>query len=124
MAMATETAAKQATRGASRFVTRPVIDALAVDETDGLTSRVQILKDRLLEAQSQVCADRAHYVTESFLQTEGESLVRRRAKGFAHVFAKMPVAIRDGELRWRPAHKGPASPLRVVGGRDPDPPCT
>ncbi len=85
-------------KAGGRFISRPQIDAAAVDETSGLTPRVQSLKDRLLAAQSQVCADRAHYVTESFRQTEGESRVRRRAKAFANVFANMPVVIRDQEL--------------------------
>jgi len=93
-----EMIASKGRKEASRFVSRPEIDAAAIDETNGLTPRVEVLKDRLLTAKSQVCADRAHWVTETFRRTEGESRVRRRAKAFASVFANMPIAIRDGEL--------------------------
>ncbi len=77
---------------------RPKINIEGVNETNGFTPRVQRLKQMVLDARSQICADRAELVTESYKLTEGEHPCKRRAKAMANVLAKMPIAIREGEL--------------------------
>lgn len=84
--------------GARAPFTRLKIDLEEINKTNGFTPRVQRLKQRYLEAVSRVCAERAELVTESFKLTEGEHPCKRRAKAWANVFAKMPIAIRDDEL--------------------------
>lgn len=42
--------------------------------------------------------ERARLLTESYKQTEGESMVLRRAKGLAHILGNMTLYIRPGEL--------------------------
>ncbi len=61
------------------------------------TDRVARLRELVL-GPPEVCADRAKYLTESFMQTEGEPQVIRRAKGMVHVLENMRIRIDDGEL--------------------------
>lgn len=37
-------------------------------------------------------------LTESYKETEGEPIIMRRAKAFAHILANIPITIRDEEL--------------------------
>src|SRR3990172_5561752 len=76
-----------------------------VRRTNGLTPRVERLKQRFREAGSRVSAEKAWYLTESYKLTEGEHTAKRKAKAFANVCAKTPIAIRDDEL--------------IVGGQTP-----
>jgi hypothetical protein len=80
------------------IVVREKIPLNEVDELNGLTSRVQRLKQQYLDAQSAVCADRAWFMMESFKGTEGEHPAIRRAKALRNVFERMPIAIREGQL--------------------------
>ena len=41
---------------------------------------------------------RARLVTESYKETEGEPIITRRAKAFAHILRNIPIIIRDDEL--------------------------
>ena len=74
-----EAVATKAVRG--RFPTQEI------DATQGLTPRVERLKERYLAVKCQVIGDRARYMMESFKETEGEHLAIRRAKAFANVLA-------------------------------------
>ncbi|MFC1924366.1 pyruvate formate lyase family protein [Chloroflexota bacterium] len=69
-----------------------------VYKTNGLTPRIQMLKNRVREEGVHVAGERAKYWLESYLETEGEHPAKRRAKAEANLFAKVPVVIRDGEL--------------------------
>ncbi|GAF80050.1 unnamed protein product, partial [marine sediment metagenome] len=69
-----------------------------IDATQGLTPRVERLKERYLAVKSQVVGDRAWYMMESFKKTEGEHLAIRRAKAFAQVLANMRIAIHEDEI--------------------------
>ena len=41
---------------------------------------------------------RAKLITESYKETEGEPIITRRAKAFAHILHNIPIVIRDNEL--------------------------
>ena len=46
----------------------------------------------------EIEADRAVLLTQSYRQTEGEPIILRRAKAFAHILENIPITIRDEEL--------------------------
>jgi pyruvate formate-lyase/glycerol dehydratase family glycyl radical enzyme len=69
-----------------------------VYKTNGLTPRVQILKQRVRDQGVHIAGERAKYHLESYLETEGQHPAIRRAKAEANLFAKVPIFIRDGEL--------------------------
>ena len=74
---------------------------ILIDEVykcDGFTKRVQKLKKEVIDAGTTIAGDRARWHLDSYLQTEGEPQVIRRAKAFANVLKNMPLVIRDGEL--------------------------
>jgi len=62
------------------------------------SERIELLKADLFATSPQIEADRAVLLTESYMQTEGEPMVLRRAKAFRNVLEKMPVTIRPNEL--------------------------
>ncbi len=83
--------------------TEPRIECgkILIDEVykcDGFTPRVQKLKKEVVDAGTTIAGDRARWHLDSYLQTEGEPQVIRRAKAFANVLKNMPIVIRDGEL--------------------------
>ena len=43
-------------------------------------------------------SSRAKLLTESYKETEGEPIITRRAKAFAHILHHIPIIIRDNEL--------------------------
>ena len=49
-----------------------------------MTPRIRELRDAVLETP-EVCVERAMYMTQSFMETEGESILIRRAKALRHV---------------------------------------
>lgn len=61
------------------------------------TDRVARLRELVIGAP-EICTDRAQFLTESYMQTEGEPMVTRRAKGMVHVLENMRIRIDDGEL--------------------------
>ncbi len=79
-------------------VVRGKIRVEEIGRTNGCTPRVQRLKQRYLDATSQVAGDRAWLMLESYKQTDGEHPAKRRAKAFRHVLENMPIVIRDDEL--------------------------
>ena len=57
----------------------------------------------------QIEADRAVLLTESYMQTEGEPMVTRRAKAFKNILENIPITIRPYELVVGSATKRPRS---------------
>ena len=60
--------------------------------------RIDRLKNALLAKMPEIEADRAVLLTESYMQTEGEPIVMRRAKAFKNIMEHLPVTIRPDEL--------------------------
>ncbi|NLM84711.1 MAG: hypothetical protein GX189_08440 [Clostridiales bacterium] len=66
-------------------------------KTFEMSDRVKKLRQAVLETP-EICVERAMYLTQSFMETEGENIVVRRAKALSHILENMTVAIHDGEL--------------------------
>ncbi len=62
------------------------------------SARIEKLKEHIFEKMPQIEADRAVLLTESYMQTEGEPIVTRRAKAFKNILENIPVTIRPYEL--------------------------
>ena len=71
--------------------------------------RIQKLIDHLYATMPQIEADRAELMTESFIKTEAEPMVIRKAKAFAHILKNIPITIRPLELIVGAATKAPRS---------------
>jgi len=69
--------------------------------------RIPKLIDALYEKMPQIEADRAVLLTESYMATEGEPIITRRAKAFRHILEHLPITIRDHELIVGSATKAP-----------------
>jgi pyruvate formate-lyase/glycerol dehydratase family glycyl radical enzyme len=69
-------------------------------ETDDIekSPRIPRLIEHLFEKMPVIESARAVLLTESYMQTEGEPIVTRRAKAFAHILDYIPIIIRDEEL--------------------------
>ena len=67
-------------------------------ETPKKTPRIDLLKQALFDARPEIESDRAVLLTQSYMETEGEPVVIRRAKAFKNICEKLPVTIRDNEL--------------------------
>ena len=66
----------------------------SIKKSERITRLVAHLYAKLPEIESA----RALLLTESYQQTEGEPIVMRRAKAFAHILDHIPIIIRDEEL--------------------------
>ncbi|MBQ7347029.1 MAG: glycyl radical protein [Clostridia bacterium] len=62
------------------------------------SARIDRLKEELFRKMPEIEADRAVLLTESYLETEGEPPVLRRAKAFKNIMEHLPVTIRPEEL--------------------------
>ena len=62
------------------------------------SDRIPRLVENLYRKMPEIEADRAVLLTESYRKTEGEPMVMRRAKAFAHILANIPIIIREEEL--------------------------
>lgn len=71
------------------------------------SERITKLVEDLYEKMPEIEADRAVLLTESYKQTEGEPVITRRAKAFAHILEHIPITIRPGELVVGSATKAP-----------------
>ena len=60
--------------------------------------RIQKLVDALYEHMPVIESARAKLITESYKETEGEPIITRRAKAFAHILHNIPIFIRDNDL--------------------------
>ena len=59
------------------------------------TDRIGRLIDALFDHMPEIEADRAILLTESYRATEGEPIITRRAKAFAHICANLPITLRN-----------------------------
>ncbi len=71
------------------------------------TERIQKLKDALYDHLPEIEADRAVLLTESYMASEGEPIISRRAHAFKHICENIPITIRDNELIVGSATKSP-----------------
>ncbi len=62
------------------------------------SERIEKLKSELYAKLPQIEADRAVLLTQSYMETEGEPIITRRAKAFRHILENIPITIRDNEL--------------------------
>ena len=62
------------------------------------SSRIPRLVKNLYAHMPVIESARAKLVTESYQATEGEPIITRRAKAFAHILRHIPIIIRDEEL--------------------------
>ena len=60
--------------------------------------RIPALIEHLFAKMPEIEADRAVLLTESYRKTEGQPIVLRRAKAFAHILEHLPITIRPMEL--------------------------
>ncbi len=67
-------------------------------ETAEKTQRIELLKKNLMAAKPVIEVDRAVLLTESYMKTEGEPMVIRRAKAFKNILENIPITIREHEL--------------------------
>lgn len=74
-----------------------------------VTARVKQLTADLFADMPRVESDRAVLLTDSYMQTEGEPIITRRAKAFKHICENIPITIRPGELIVGSATKAPRS---------------
>lgn len=77
------------------------------DEEITKSPRIAKLVDALFEQLPEIEADRAVLLTESYMQTEKEPIITRRAKAFAHILKFIPIVIREEELIVGSATKSP-----------------
>ncbi len=73
------------------------------------SDRIEKLKENLFRKMPEIEAERAVLLTESYMATEGEPIVIRRAKAFKNIMENLPVTIRDDELIVGSATKAPRS---------------
>ena len=62
------------------------------------SERIDKLKEALFASAPEIEADRAVLLTESYMKTEGEPIITRRAKAFKNICEFLPITIRDNEL--------------------------
>jgi len=67
-------------------------------DTKASYARINRLLDRFFEIQPQICIERAEIYTKSFLETEGEPEIIRRAKAFKQTCLEKSIFIADDEL--------------------------
>ncbi len=63
-----------------------------------MNSRIEALRDGLVETIPEICPERAEIFTESMKKSEGKPIVKRRAQSLYDVLDKMTIFVRDGEL--------------------------
>lgn len=69
-------------------------DSSDIPKSERITKLVEDLYAKMPEIESA----RAVLITESYRRTEGEPIIIRRAKAFAHILENQPIVIRDQEL--------------------------
>ena len=62
------------------------------------SERIARLVDHLYAKMPEIEAARAELITESYLATENEPVIIRRAKAFEHILDNIPIIIRPEEL--------------------------
>ncbi len=72
-----------------------------------VSPRIKKLVDDLFRNMPEIEADRAVLLTESYMETESEPIVKRRALAFFHILENIPITIRPEELIVGSATKAP-----------------
>ncbi|MCD7739591.1 MAG: glycyl radical protein [Lachnospiraceae bacterium] len=62
------------------------------------TDRIPKLVEHLFKKMPEIESARAVLLTESYRATEGQPIITRRAKAFAHILDHIPIIIRENEL--------------------------
>lgn len=62
------------------------------------SERISRLVETLYRNMPEIESSRAKLITESYQATEGQPVIIRRAKAFAHILDNIPIIIRDEEL--------------------------
>ncbi|MGN0411499.1 MAG: glycyl radical protein [Lachnospiraceae bacterium] len=62
------------------------------------SERITRLVEHLYAKMPEIESARAELITESYKMTEGEPVIMRRAKAYAHILENIPIIIRDEEL--------------------------
>ena len=73
------------------------------------SDRIERLKENLFREMPEIEADRAVLLTQSYMSTESEPIITRRAKAFKNILEYIPITIRDDELVVGSATKKPRS---------------
>jgi len=60
-------------------------------------ARINLLRNQVL-TKPEICVERGYYMTESFRETENESIEVRRAMSLKNILSKITIKIEDGEL--------------------------
>ena len=68
------------------------------EKPKGYMERIDRLKKKVFETFPEIDLEDARILTESFLETEGEALVTRKAKAFLKQCQKKTIKIWDDEL--------------------------
>lgn len=63
-----------------------------------MSTRTKQLRDELMYTIPKICPERARLFTESMKESEGQPIVLRRARAFAHVLENTKIYVRNGEL--------------------------
>ena len=62
------------------------------------TQRIDQIKEDMFRGMPEIESARAVLLTESYMQTEGLPMVKRRSAAFRHILENLPIVIRDNEL--------------------------
>ncbi len=71
------------------------------------SARIDKLIADLYESMPEIESARGLLVTESYMDTEGLPIIKRRSAAFSHILKNIPIVIRDGELIVGSATKAP-----------------
>lgn len=63
-----------------------------------MTGRTKKLRDELIRITPQICPERARIFTQSMKESDGQPIVKRRAKALFEVLSNMSIYVRPGEL--------------------------
>jgi pyruvate formate-lyase/glycerol dehydratase family glycyl radical enzyme len=66
--------------------------------THGPSERVERIKNKFLVTTPEVCAERAKLITESYMETEAQPMVIRRARALEKILSEMTIFIDGDEL--------------------------
>ena len=75
-------------------------------------SRVRLLRERLISTEPEISSQRAALLTRSYMETESQPMVIRRAKALEKILREMVIYIQPGELVvGNQGHKDRAAPI-------------
>ncbi len=69
-----------------------------LDKNSDAYARGQRMRDRVINAKSYICIERARLITQSYKETEGQPTIIRRAKALYKILENMSVYILGDEL--------------------------